>query len=98
MRGSVIPESELPMYSRSYRSWRAALKRLGFETVHEAGLCWMPFSRESNSRLIGPAIALEKLLGLSRLPSLSPWISVVMSKRNEVPAPVVLRSVDNEST
>jgi hypothetical protein len=74
-------ERELPMYSRSYRSWRCALEERGFDACHEEGMCWMPFSRESNSRWIGPMTTAERVLGLRKLRVASPWVGVVMRRR-----------------
>ena len=74
-------DDALPMYSRSYRSWRKHLEQAGFDRVYERGACWLPFSRQSNSKLIRPLSKLERLLGLRRLPAVSPWICVAMQRR-----------------
>jgi SAM-dependent methyltransferase len=63
-----------PFYTGpSYAALRRSLIGEGFEVLHDEGMAWMPFSRESNSRLIPAATRLEAMLGLRRLPSLSPW-------------------------
>jgi ubiquinone/menaquinone biosynthesis C-methylase UbiE len=64
-------------YSTCYRGWKSHLRSKGFELIHEVGICWMPFSISSNSRLIGPFVALERLLGLGRVPNLSPRVVFV---------------------
>jgi hypothetical protein len=79
-RGTDRDDNELPMYSRTYSSWRRYLLDRGFAMVHEEGLCWMPFSRESNSRLIRPLTALERVVGLRMLVRVSPWICVVLQR------------------
>ncbi len=58
----------------SYTSLRRSIARAGFEIVHEEGIAWAPFTRQSNSRLIPVAARLERTLGLRRLASLSPWV------------------------
>jgi SAM-dependent methyltransferase len=62
-----------PPYARS----RAALRREGFEVVHEEGVSWFPFTRQSDSRLVPLFTRVERLLGLRRLPSLSPLVILV---------------------
>jgi SAM-dependent methyltransferase len=74
------PRARLPMYSRSYRSWRRYLEDRGFVVDQEEGVGWMPFPRESNSRLVAPLTTLERLLGLRHLVTLSPWICVVIRR------------------
>jgi ubiquinone/menaquinone biosynthesis C-methylase UbiE len=65
-----------PFYSTAYVSWRKQLGDAGFRITEQQGLCWMPLSRASKSRL-APALArLEKGLRLGRLASLSPWVIV----------------------
>jgi SAM-dependent methyltransferase len=73
----------LDYYRFGYGTWKASLRRRGFEMLQERGICWMPFSRSSNSPLIGPLVALERWLGLGRFPDVSPWIVFVARK----PAP-----------
>ena len=70
----------LPMYSRTYGSWRQQLRDNGFVTVAEEGFCWMPFSRQSDSHLVEPLNKVERILNLQHLPTLSPWVCAVMAK------------------
>ena len=77
---SNVDTANPPMYSRSYRSWRHQLREHGFVPISEEGLCWMPFSRQSNARLVTPLNELERVLGLRRVPMLSPWICSVMQR------------------
>ena len=67
-------------YNTCYKTWKQQLLREGFEVLQEEGICWMPFSRSSNSPLIGPLIALERRLGLRRFPNTSPWVVFVARK------------------
>ncbi|MGY1812821.1 class I SAM-dependent methyltransferase [Blastococcus sp. SYSU D00820] len=69
-------------YRLSYGSWRAGLRAVGLEVVDERGLCWLPFGRSSDSPLVPVGAALERRLGLHRLPRLSPWV-VVTAQRPE---------------
>ena len=69
-----------PFYRHAYRSWRRALVEHGFDILTERGLCWFPFARSSDSRLVPFIARLEQRLGLAKLPGLSPWI-VVTAKR-----------------
>lgn len=71
---------EFKQYTASYAPWRTSMETQGFEMLKEVGLCWMPFGRTSNSPLIPMAVGIEKMLGLHRLPTLSPWIVFVARK------------------
>jgi SAM-dependent methyltransferase len=71
-------------YQVTYRMWRRGLTAADLQTDAETGLCWFPFGRAADSRLIPPAVALERRLGLSRLPTLSPWVLVTASRPPEV--------------
>jgi SAM-dependent methyltransferase len=65
-----------PHYQVPYRKWRRRLVSAGLQVEAEQGLCWFPFSRASDSRLVPVGAAVERRLGLSGLPSLSPWVLV----------------------
>lgn len=68
-------------YKEAYAPWRRIMNQNGFQIIEEEGLCWLPFfSRDSDSRLIPAAVALEKWLGLRKLASLSPWIVFIAQK------------------
>jgi SAM-dependent methyltransferase len=64
----------------SYAAFRRALRASGLQIVGERGLTWFPFTRHSNSRLIRGADSVERVLGLSRLPTLSPLVIVTARK------------------
>jgi hypothetical protein len=53
----------------------------GFHITAERGLTWFPFTRRSNSRLIPAADLVERVLGLSNLPTLSPLVIVTARSR-----------------
>lgn len=61
----------------SYHTFRSTLRMHGFRTVREEGICWFPFTRDSDSALVPAASAAERALGLRRLPTLSPWVVCV---------------------
>jgi len=67
-------------YPQRYVDWRENAVEHGLHTEYERGFCWMPFSRSSNSPLVGPAVALEKALGLRRWTRYSPWIATVLRR------------------
>lgn len=69
-----------PFYDRSYRSWERHLRSAGFDVLDRTGMCWFPFGRSSNSRLVPLATKLEGLLQLRRLASLSPWVIVTAQR------------------
>ena len=68
-------------YTVTYPSWRNKFCSQGFKMVHQEGICWFPFSRDSNSPLIPILTQTEYYLGLRRLPSLSPIIVFLAQKR-----------------
>ena len=63
-----------------YRAFRKALRASGFEPVREEGLCWFPFTRDSDAAVIPTVVAIEGALGLRRLPSVSPWVLTVATR------------------
>lgn len=69
-------------YTYNYREWKNRFKESGLEFIHVEGMCWMPFSRSSNSPLIPAFTMMEKLLGLRKLTYVSPWVSLIAKKAN----------------
>ncbi len=67
----------------SYAAFRRSLQRSGFEVLSAHGLAWFPFTRQSNSRLIDKAAAVECWLGLSRLPRVSPLVLVTARRLSD---------------
>jgi SAM-dependent methyltransferase len=74
-----------PFYGRTYRAWRRDLLAHDFRILRAQGLAWAPFSRTSNSPAVPIATAVERALGLRRLPVLSPWVLVVAQYRPAAP-------------
>jgi hypothetical protein len=68
-------------YEASYADWKRKLDEYGFDVTHARGYCWFPFRRDSNSSLVPIFTRVERMLGLSRLPALSPWVVFVAQKR-----------------
>ncbi len=69
------------LYRISYGKFKAEYQKLGLEFLYERGFCWAPFSRGGDSAVIPFCNAIERGLGLQRLPSLSPWVVFVARKR-----------------
>lgn len=63
-------------YQQSYGDCRRRLRAAGLQILIEEGLCWFPFQRTSNSPVVPVAVSLERRLGLTRLPAVSPWVLV----------------------
>ena len=74
-------KKRIDYYKISYPQWRNELCKKGFNLISEEGICWFPFRRSSNSILVPAFIQLEEVLGLRRLPSLSPWVVLVARKQ-----------------
>jgi len=69
----------------AHRAFRKQLASHGFDVLRERGLCWFPFGRSSDSRLVGPATTLESRLGLARVPTLSPWVLTTAQRLSGCP-------------
>ena len=67
-------ESCYRSYGITYSEFKAKLKKVGLITENIIGYNWAPVSRMSNSKLIPYFFALEELLRLKYLPSISPWV------------------------
>jgi SAM-dependent methyltransferase len=68
-------------FPESYAAWRKRLRASGFEVTHEDGFDWIPFRKYSRSPLVGPAVRLERTLGLTRLARFSPMVVFIARKR-----------------
>lgn len=68
-------------YGTKFSSFQASLFRYGLIVDQAEGCCWAPLGRESDSKLVSVAVALERGLRLNRLTSLSPWIVFSATKR-----------------
>ncbi|HXP62816.1 MAG TPA: methyltransferase domain-containing protein [Dongiaceae bacterium] len=71
-------------YTRAYAPWRTQLLKAGLRLVHEEGFCWGPFGRASDSPLVPLFVRSEQMLGLRRLPAISPWIAFIAKKSGAV--------------
>lgn len=82
MMCKITPKKDYGYYSstQSYYKFRRKIIHMGFQLIFEEGLCWMPFSRKSDSILVPALTKLEKLLGLRRLTGLSPVIVFIARK------------------
>ena len=68
-------------YSVTFPAFQKTLAEHGFSIDTADGCCWPPFGRQSNSRLVPAAIALERAFGLRRLPSISPWVVYIATRQ-----------------
>ena len=71
-------------YLHSYNSIMKNLSKADFKVRRKQGYNWLPFGRTSQNRLV-PFFALtEMILGLRRIPSLSPWVIVHATKSHKL--------------
>jgi len=77
---TATKNKEFDYYKVDYPNWRSRLCNHGFQMIVEEGICWFPFTRDSNSSLIPILTQLELRLGLRRLPGVSPWIVFLAQK------------------
>jgi SAM-dependent methyltransferase len=68
-------------YHSAYPSFRRSVCACGFEMLTERGCCWLPFSRRSNSNWIPLVTRLERMAGLQRMTSVSPWVVFTAVRR-----------------
>ncbi len=67
-------------YTHTYGSVMQALQTSGFKVTANMGYNWLPFGRTSDSTFVGFFAWLERVFGLRRLVSLSPWVIVHAEK------------------
>jgi len=67
-------------YQHSYRKVIKALAETGFSIKKKTGCNWLLFGRMSENRMIPILARIERLFGLRRIPSLSPWVIVHATK------------------
>jgi 2-polyprenyl-3-methyl-5-hydroxy-6-metoxy-1,4-benzoquinol methylase len=63
-------------YQHSYSKVMQALAKTGFKVKRKTGYNWLLFGRMSNNFLIPFLTKMERLIGLRKIPSLSPWVIV----------------------
>jgi SAM-dependent methyltransferase len=68
-------------YQSAYPSFRRSVLACGFEILTERGCCWPPFSRRSDSNWIPLVTTLERMSGLQRVTSVSPWVVFTARRR-----------------
>lgn len=61
-------------YRHSYDRVIQWLSTTGFAVMRKMGFNWVLFGRTSENRLVHLSTGIEKLLGLRRISSLSPWV------------------------
>ena len=62
-------------YADSYAAFTARLLANGLRMISAEGFAWLPFQRQSDSRLIPVATGFEKVVGLRRVPRFSPFVA-----------------------
>jgi ubiquinone/menaquinone biosynthesis C-methylase UbiE len=67
-------------YQHSYRKVTKALVEAGFLIKKKTGYNWLLFGRMSENRMIPILAKMERLFGLRRIPSLSPWVIIHATK------------------
>ena len=73
-RGHYQAEHGATYYTWSFGDLKRSLSDAGLRVTHAAGLNWLPFMRDSDNGLIGPLSVAERVLGLRKLASVSPWV------------------------
>jgi ubiquinone/menaquinone biosynthesis C-methylase UbiE len=71
-------------YQHSYRKVIKTLTETGFSIKKKTGYNWLLFGRMSENRLIPTLAKIERLFGLRRIPSLSPWVIVHATKSHKL--------------
>lgn len=77
----ALSTGSLNWYKTAYLSWRKKLSNKGFRMLYEEGFCWFPFRRNSDSALVPYFVHIEKVLGLSKLATFSPWVIFIAQKQ-----------------
>lgn len=67
-------------YQHSYINVIQTLTKMGFQIKRKTGYNWLLFGRTSQNMLIPALSKLERIIGLRRVPSLSPWVIVHVVK------------------
>ena len=67
-------------YQHSYGKVTKALIEAGFSIKKKTGYNWLLFGRMSENQMIPILAKMERLFGLRRIPSLSPWVIIHAKK------------------
>jgi ubiquinone/menaquinone biosynthesis C-methylase UbiE len=68
-------------YMRSYDEIANELPKAGFKLVRKEGFNWLLFSRASENFLVPLSAKMERLFGLGRMSSVSPWVMTYAVKQ-----------------
>lgn len=71
---SKLRELRGKSYRHSYSRVMWCLSKIGFVVVRKMGYNWLLFGRTSENPLVPFSAGIEKLFGLRRIASLSPWV------------------------
>lgn len=63
-------------YQHAYSSVTQTLAKTGFVVKKKTGYNWLPFGRMSQNPIIPFLTKMERLIGLRKIPSHSPWVIV----------------------
>jgi ubiquinone/menaquinone biosynthesis C-methylase UbiE len=63
-------------YMHSYPEVAYGLDKAGLKIVKKEGFNWLPFNRTSQNLFVPLFAKIEKLFGLRKIPSLSPWVLI----------------------
>lgn len=67
-------------YQHSYAHIIHTLNKIGFQIKRKTGYNWLLFGRTSQNILIPTLSKLERIIGLRRIPNLSPWVIIHVVK------------------
>jgi len=70
-------------YKRNCKEVSQLLVEHNFQVIARQGYNWIPFHRQSNSRLVAGMARIESTMRLQQLYQLSPWILVAARKQNQ---------------
>jgi ubiquinone/menaquinone biosynthesis C-methylase UbiE len=73
---SKLKEFSGKPYQHSYRKVMQTLTATGFSVKRKTGYSWLLFGRMSENHLIPFLSRMERLFGLRRIPSISPWVII----------------------
>jgi SAM-dependent methyltransferase len=75
-------------YRHSYGEITNELRKAGFKLARKEGFNWLLFGRTSENSLVPLSAKMERLFGLRKTPSVSPWVIVqaVTKKRSRSPS------------
>ena len=63
-------------YMHSYKTIMHSMQAVGLTITGKVGYSWLPFGRTSENSLVNLFAGVEKIFGLRKVPSLSPWVII----------------------